>query len=371
MGGNGSTRIESCEIQRVKYRIGESLRVLYRVSANGAAELIAAKTFSPQSAQFFDANTQTAFWMFPNDRKIKHLTLLRNRPEVLSKVLGDEWCSSEAIAYVPEKCATVRSQNRDGETIAYAKVYAPAEGQGVAESYRQLASACPHVVRPLEYSELHHLLLLEAVPGKRIADLKNDELADGFAGLAQALAALHSAPLPSHPKVFQRHDLDRLRNGMRIVGIARPDIAAVAEQLERELRSTTPPAEPLVCLHGDVHPKNGIASGGLVTLIDLDQSGAGPAAADLGSLLALLYYNWRTGLITRAVQRKLVDAFLKAYARRRPLPTQESLSWHTAAALLSERVVRSVNRVKVEGLRHLPRLIADAREILETGGVKS
>jgi Ser/Thr protein kinase RdoA (MazF antagonist) len=250
-------------------------------------------------------------------------------------------------------------------------MYATAEAQTVAATYLQLVSACSHVVKPLEYSQPHQLLLLEAVPGNRIADLKNNDLSAGFAGLAKALAALHSAPIPSQLPRFSRHDSDRLRKCARIIGMARPDIASVADELERELRSTIPSAEPLVCLHGDVHPKNGIALNELVTLIDLDQSAVGPAAADLGSMLALLHYNWRIGLIARRRERELAGAFVDAYAGFRPLPTQRSLSWHTAAALLSERALRSVNRIRPEGLHHLPQLLNDAREILRMGGVKS
>ena len=381
---NGPSVIDSCEKQRIKYRIGESLRVLYRVSVNGCPHLVAAKAFAEpyaqavagvsgiseqKSAQFVDANIGAAFWMFPNDRKIKHLSLLRDRPEALSSVLVGKWRQSERVAYVPEKCATVRCQNREGQTIAYAKMYATSEGQSVAETYRQLASACTRVVKPLEYSQPHHLLVLEAVPGNRIADLKNNDLSNGFAGLAQALANLHSTPIPNQLPRFHRHDSDRLRNCTRIIGMARPDIASVANELERELRSTIPSAEPLVCLHGDVHPKNGIALNELVTLIDLDQSAAGPAAADLGSMLALLHYNWRIGLITRRRERELASTFLDAYAESRQLPAQRSLSWHTAAALLSERALRSVNRIRPEGLRHLSQLLNDAREIFRTGGV--
>jgi aminoglycoside phosphotransferase len=373
---DGPLVIDSCEKQRIKYRIGESLRVLYRVSVNGQPQLVAAKAFAEpytqqQSAQFFDANIGAAFWIFPNDRKIRHLNLLRDMPEALSSALAGNWRRSEPVAYVPEKCATVRCQDHDGQTIAYAKMYAAPEGQSVAEIYSQLASACPHVVKPLEYSQPHNLLLLEAVRGNRIADLKNKDLGDGFAGLAQALAALHSAPIPSQLPRFTRHDLDRLHNCARIIGLARPDVAAVANELYRELRSTVPFVAPLVCLHGDVHPKNGIALNGGVTLIDLDQSAAGPAAADLGSMLALLHYNWRTGLITRSRERELARAFLAAYARVRQLPAQTSVSWHKAAALLSERALRSVNRIRPEGLHHLAQLLDDAREILRTRGVKS
>jgi aminoglycoside phosphotransferase len=367
---DGPAVIVSCEKQRIKYRIGESLRILYRISVNGHTQLVAVKAFTESQAppaQFFDESIRAAFWVFPNDRKINHLSLLRDKPQALSSTMAGKWHHSEGVAYVPEKCATVKCQDRDGRTIAYAKMYAAAEAQGVAETYLRLASACTHVVKPLEFSQRHHLLLLEAVPGSRIADLKNTDLGDGFAGLAQALAALHSAPIPGHLPRFKRHDLDRLGNCARIIGMARPDIASVASELYCELHSTLPSAEPLVCLHGDVHPKNGIALSGLVTLIDLDQSAAGPAAADLGSMLALLHYNWRIGLITRRRERELGSAFLNAYAGARPLPTQTSLSWHKAAALLSERALRSVNRIRPDGLHHLPQFLNDAREILRRG----
>ena len=369
----GPCVIDSCEKQRIKYRIGESLRVLYRLSVNGRAHLVAAKAFAgpyggTAAAQFVDSDIRAAFWMFPNDRKIKHLSLLRDKPETLATMPAGKWRQSESVAYVPEKCATVRCLDRDGQAIGYAKMYAATEGRSIYATYLELASVCTRVVRPLEYSEPYHLLLLDAVPGTRIADLTQKKLNAGFAGLAQTLASLHSAPIPRQLPRFQRHDPDRLRNCARIVGMARPDVARVASQLGDDLCSTVPPAGRMVCLHGDVHPKNGIASNGLVTLIDLDQSAVGPAAADLGSMLALLHYNWRIGLITHKRERELATAFLDAYAGSGRLPTQRSLRWHTAAALLSERALRSVNRIRPEGLHHLSQLLNDAREILRTVG---
>jgi aminoglycoside phosphotransferase (APT) family kinase protein len=50
-----------------------------------------------------------------------------------------------------------------------------------------------------------------------------------------------------------------------------------------------------VCLHGDVHPKNGILRGDSFTLIDIDRAAAGNPAVDLGSLLASISYNRLTG----------------------------------------------------------------------------
>ena len=360
---NGPVVIDSFEKRRIKYRLGESLRVLYRLSANGQPHLIAAKAFAGPTAE-------TAFWMFPEDRKLKHLSLLHDTPETLANVLRGRWRRSECVAYVPEKCTTVRCLDREGKTVAYAKMYAAAE-RSLGEIYRQLSSACTHAVKPLEYSQPYNLLLLEAVPGKRISDLKDKHLTEGFAGLARALASLHSAPVLRQLPRFQRHDLERLRQCAHIIGLGRPDVARLASKLFDDLRGSVPPAGPMVCLHGDVHPKNGIARDGIVTLIDLDQAAVGPAAAELGSMLALLHYNRRIGLITQKRERDLASAFLAGYAAYRELPVRSSLCWHTAAALLSERALRSVNRIRPEGLRHLSQLLADARAILRTRGGKS
>ena len=385
ISSDGPTAIDSCEKQRIKYRIGESLRVLYRLRVNGRPQMIAAKAFAglnsragdhvkkvpPETSRpFFDAEIGTTFWLYPNDRKIKNLSLLSESPAALTSALGSRWTGSEIVAYVPEKCATARCQDANGQTIGYAKMYAGDKGQSVYRTYRQLASANPCVAKTLTYSERHDLLVLEAVSGARIADLNGDNLRDGLAGLAQTLASLHSAVIPNHLWRFHRHDAERLRNCARIVGLARPDVAALVGRLAGELSSTAHSTAHSVCLHGDVHPKNGIAVKGAVTLIDLDQSAFGPAAADLGSMLALLHYNWRVGLITRTTQAELARAFLDGYGGYRQLPPAQSLRWHTAAALLSERGLRSVNRIRPEGLLHLSQLLTDAREILRTGEVQ-
>jgi Ser/Thr protein kinase RdoA (MazF antagonist) len=127
-----------------------------------------------------------------------------------------------------------------------------------------------------------------------------------------------------------------------------------------------PPAGPAVCLHGDLHPKNGIVTQDGVALIDLDQSAAGPAAADVGSLLAGLRYGRRIGLLSGSAERRLSAAFLAGYASTRPLPPMASLRWSMAAALLAERALRAVNRVRPEGLVHLDGLLADAHKALTT-----
>jgi Ser/Thr protein kinase RdoA (MazF antagonist) len=100
-----------------------------------------------------------------------------------------------------------------------------------------------------------------------------------------------------------------------------------------------------------------------VALIDLDQAGLGPAAADLGSALAGIRYS---ALVADEAARgdRLQRALVDGYASLRDVPDPETLRWHVAAALLSERALRAVSRIRPDGLAHLGAVLADARAAL-------
>src|SRR5690349_10349597 len=88
---------ESCRRLRTKYRVGTSLRVLYEVSGSGHAHRIAARAFplTKQIANQFTLTHEihapelnTIFWIFPDDRKIKNLSVLNHPPATLSDIHG-------------------------------------------------------------------------------------------------------------------------------------------------------------------------------------------------------------------------------------------------------------------------------------------
>ncbi|HVF45224.1 MAG TPA: phosphotransferase [Pyrinomonadaceae bacterium] len=407
LGVNGRLKISACERVRTKYRVGDSLRVLHRFRVGGEGYAVAARAFAagesrrayerayeraavdcaPLRAVLHDAELETVFWTFPNDRRLAALRVLRDIPPGLARLLTPEWARSRVVAYAPEKCATAECLDARSRVIAYAKVYAGDEGRQVFDTYRALArrletgGAEITIPRALAYDETHRALLLAPADGARIADLSDGELPRGYARLGAALAALHSVPAPEGLRPFTRLDDRRVRLAARAIGAARPDArreaSDLADRLER--RREQHDAAPRVCLHGDVHPKNGILRGERLTLIDLDQCGTGHAAADLGSLLASLTYNRLTADAhsspppsarpsAQSSEGSLADAFLSGYSSVRELPAPESLRWHTAAALLAERALRAVNRVRPEGLARLRELLREAGEILRTGG---
>jgi Ser/Thr protein kinase RdoA (MazF antagonist) len=411
LGVKGQLAISECERVRTKYRVGDSLRVLHRVRVGARDYTVAARTFAagesrrayeraaresvdcaPLRAVVHDAELETVFWTFPNDRRLADLRVLRDAPPPeLARLLTPEWARSRVVAYAPEKCATAECLDARSRVIAYAKVYAGDEGRHVYDIYRALAQrlatdgAGITITRALAYDETHRTLLLAPADGARAADLSDEEMPRGYGRLGVALAALHDAPAPQGLQPFTRLDAKRLRRAALAIGAARPDVRREASELADDLERRREQHEAdddsqRVCLHGDVHPKNGIIQGERLTLIDLDQCGTGHAAADLGSLLASLTYNRITAdaahssahssshSLAHSSERVLADAFLSGYESVRELPAPESLRWHTAAALLAERALRAVNRIRPEGLARLRELLCEASEILRKGG---
>ena len=391
---HGAADLKSCEIKRVKYRVAGNLRVLYEVRCGELSLLVAARTFdknrgafvceesiknavSISSARpvFYDDELKTVFWTFPNDRKLNNLKILQTVPGNLAEVAGKTWTTSRVAAYAPEKGATAECLDAKGATIAYAKIYADDAGRNVYRTYNALNKILDganglRLPRALCYSEVHRTLILEAVEGRRIADLDAGNLTDGYRKLGEAVALLHNiAPLEFLPE-FARLKPARIETALKIVKAARPDISIQAEKLAKNLvNSFEFSDEQKVCLHGDVHPKNGISGADGLRLIDLDQASSGAAACDIGSFLASLIYKECIGEISTAKREEFSDAFLGGYGKNRRLPNEKAIKWHTTAAIFNERVLRSINRVRSEGLENLSDVLAAGEIILYGGGL--
>jgi tRNA A-37 threonylcarbamoyl transferase component Bud32 len=390
LGVSGPMVVDGCEHIRTTYHAGESLRVAYRVSAAGRSCVVAGRAFpqggsrkrfeqekprvadcGPFRPVFHHAETDSIFWTFPNDRKIANLPLLVDIPQELAALFPSRWTRSSVMAYAPENCATVQCLSAQNDLLAYAKVYADDHSQTCFRTYTALRQSAETERTQIYFPEVichsaqHHILVLQALHGRRMADIQGRELFGAFARLGQALGWLHSLPVPAHLSEFPRFTNSHIQLAASSIGLVRPDLAEQATELcdalcaqKKELN------EPSVCLHGDVHPKNGILLEKGIALIDLDQAAVGPPAADLGSLLAALCYERHIGLLTETAERTLADTFLTGYQQIGMLPDPESLRWHMAAALFAERSFRSVSRIRLPGLQCLPELLMDTQRIL-------
>jgi aminoglycoside phosphotransferase len=403
LSDDGGAVATDAVLVRTKYRIGESLRVLYRVTVEGSEHLVAGRMSPPGRRVsagavvptatgaglppvFVSGALDTVWWTFPHDRRLRSVGDLLGPVPGLAAACGlaDRWTSTEVVQWTPERSLTVRALGPVGETVAYAKSYAPGtvDVAGLAARYDlaadQLAGdrvlGCLRAPRALAALPARDLLLLEAVPGRPWLGLAPDEASRAFALLGRSIAVLHELPVAAAAATglgrFGRFGMPRLLRGAELVATARPDLAVAARRLATHLEATAPSEQQEVVLHGDCHPGNLLVGEQGVSLIDLDQSGLGPAAADLGSLLARLQHGMLAGERTAAVTRTLGEAFVAGYAEVRRPPSPAGLAWYTAAALLGEQAVRSVNRVRRPALARLAHLLGVA-ETIRTEGVLS
>jgi len=390
LGREAPATIDRYERGRVKYKVGESLRVVHEVEIDGAPWIVASRTFrggrsagvyeralatapddGPLCAVAHDPELETVFWTFPNDRKLATLAALLPGTDTVSRLLGRPIARTVLAAYAPEKSATAACFDELlGRPIAYAKVFADPEELAVSHRAHRAVfdllgtgHSALRLPTVLACSEDDRMLVVEAIDGRRIDALRGPELLEAMRRFGAALATLHSLPLRVALPRFTRLDAGRHMPAAEVIGRARPDVADAAARIADELERTAPAGSERVCLHGDVHLKNGLLQSRRVALIDLDQAGEGPPAVDLGSAVAALrYQHLVTDEVTRGerVQRALLDG----YAAVRDLPGRDELDWHVAAALLTERALRAVNRIRPDGLVHLGAVLTDARAVL-------
>jgi tRNA A-37 threonylcarbamoyl transferase component Bud32 len=393
LGASGPLKVDRCEHLRTTYHAGESLRVAYRVFAGGQSCIVAGRQFPEGDSQkrfeesklkavdcgpfrpvFYDPDTESIFWTFPNDRKIANLHALVDIPQELTGLFAPRWTKSNVVAYAPENCATVQCLSAKDDLLAYAKVYASDHSQTCFSTYTALRQSAESERAEISFPEVvyhssqYHILVLQALRGKRMADVQGRELFGAFARLGRALGWLHSLPVPEHLPEFPRFTNSHMQLAASTIGFVRSELAQLASEICDALCGRKKKlSDASVCLHGDVHPKNGVLLEKGIALIDLDQASLGPPAADLGSLLAALRYERHIGLLTEAAEHTLADVFLTGYQQICMLPEPESLRWHMAAALLAERSFRSVSRIRLPGLQCLPELLMDAQRLLAGG----
>ena len=365
----GEFGIEDCERLRTKYRVGTSLRVLYKLHGSGRSYRIAARAFprtrrishQPTSSHELNAPELNAtFWIFPHDRKIKNLAVLGNIPEELRDIEGRTWSRSRIVAHAPEKSVTAQCLDDKDQIIAYAKIYAGDEGRHIFETYKAVTGGV-QVPRAIAYSETHHLLLLECVPGVPLSTVAQSE--DAFFRLGEALKSLHQIKPPSTLPRATRLTPEAIVGASTTISEARPDVAKQVRRLSAKLVAQYTPGNS-VFLHGDVHPKNVFLNDDSIFLLDLDQAASGPATGDLGSVIAGLYCDVCTGARAFSEASSLKRALLAGYGA--PQDSRE-LHWHIAAALLQERALRSVTRIRAATLQKLPDILHAAETVLNGG----
>ena len=380
LGVPAGAQIGGVERIRAKYRFGRSLRVLHRMTVDQREHLVSTRMVTVERAPrlaaaagagVFDPDLHAVSWVFPHDRRLTGLDRLVEDATFLRTTLGVDARINGVVAYAPEKSVTLRCEDAAGRVIAYAKVYAEQEQAAeVHERYRRVAEPAAAVglnlPRVIGFVPAHHLVVLAAMPGRRLDGLDEAELDVGLRGLGRALERLHRFAADAE-EPFGRFTPDALQDAASLLAHARPDVGFDARALAGRLADERPFAASAL-VHGDVHLKNGLLAAGDVGLLDLDQCGRGHPAADVGGVLALLRQRRLVGELASTRFEHHEAAFLASYSEHGELDAH-AVHWHTAAALLVERAARAVHRVLPRTLARLPALLREAHRVLADGNV--
>jgi aminoglycoside phosphotransferase len=324
--------VESCERVYVKYRVGDSLRVVYRYDGH----YVAARTGKRDGIAAPEVGA--ALYPFPHDRK---LTALAGLGHVSQRLLNTR-VTTHLVAYAAEQSATAECRDEHGHVLAYAKVGRDdAERRGYDLLASQSAVRVPRVLAAVE-----GVLLLEALEGHRLDHLH----APALAGLGATLASLHAVNINGVRPRLTRLYPERLATAAEVIARARPDVADAADRLLQRLLERVEDSErAVVCVHGDANLRNALLLPvGEVALLDLEDVSYGPAAADLAQVLA--------GLIVARTPRAAGE-LLRGYGTP---PDRAALRWYTAASLLARVALPAVSRYR-------PEVLARLRELLDAG----
>jgi streptomycin 6-kinase len=325
--------VERCERTYVKYRFGDSLRAVYR--CDGA--YVALRTGKRDGIAAPEVGA--ALYPFPYDRKLKALSAVA---PIVQCLLGRP-ARLELVAYAAEQSASFACRDARGHVVAYAKVQ---RGDGERRGCEALAGH--DAVRvPRVLAATDGVLLLEPLAGRRLDHSPGEYLH----ALGATLAALHN--LKGVRPRSTRLDPERLVTAAEIVGAARPEAAGAAQRLlERLLRYA--PVDVEGTIHGDVNLRNALLlRDGRIALLDLEHVATGPAAADLGQVLA--------NLIVARTPRAAAD-LLAGYGRP---PDKAALRWYTAASLLARVALPAISRYRPNTLQRLPELLDAGTTLLE------
>lgn len=325
---HGGVPVEACERHYVKYRVGESVRVVYRYRVADRTCFAAARSGRDDGVPAPEVDA--ALYPFPHDRKLPALAQLPGR----------------LVAWAAEQSATSASDD------AFFKVQ---RGDGERRGLHALAGQ--DAVRVPRILDDGAVLRIEALHGTRptlhafgktlaaLHNLKRDSPSLSFAtAQSQKAAGGEARDLngDSPSLRFARLDPARLVTAAEVIATALPGAGDAAKRLVERLGE--PPEQPLVTIHGDANLGNALQlEDGTVALLDLEHLSRGPATADVGQVVANL-------LVARRDARPFLDGYGPV--------DREALRWYTLASLLARVALPAVSRYRPELIARLPRLLA-------------
>ncbi len=419
--------LQSCEIERIKYKPGKNCMIYYslhlqnNITGLQDSQLVCLRFYpaGDSASRFEKAKKATLVkpnigeaivhvpelgavaWAFPNDRKLEHVSKLVNDtflreellPSVIASHVGQEWkitdLSHELVHYAPEHTCTARVQVRlrdikgkARDLTLYGKTYYNDDG---AETYRLMQllynaqtrkQGLLNTAKPLSYHPKYNMLWQQGLSGSALIDLDlgSPEFVRALKQVARTVATLHQTPLCCKRNVTLQDWEDKLTEVTAMVAEVKPELAEALGSIKNNLllQSRSLGKQPKATLHGDLHLQNFLTDNGTISVIDLDNLCQGSPWQDIGSFIAVLYYRGALENIPFPVIEHLSKTFCEAYALASSWKLdEESVRWYTATALISERVFRTIARLKAGRLEILDDLLGVAKNLSQSTALVS
>ena len=250
---------------------------------------------APPGSVLVDDALDTVFWMFPEDRKLRGLGRAdlpvarhaggarRDRGRAASSWRTPRRRRRRRGARTRPAASSGSRRSRSVTRAGAASPFCVPRDEGVAND----GTAAPARCRRLPGGPAHGAVHSGPRPPPPPAAAGPLARGDGRA----RRRALGAAPT-ARRRVRSLHAAgSRLASAprARCCELARPDLAPLVQSLVEALLLAPPARAEPVLLHGDLHPKNVLVHDAGISLVDLDQAGAGPAAAEVGGMLARLW----------------------------------------------------------------------------------
>lgn len=284
--------------------------------------------------------------VFPRDRRLHSLTRLADsgrRRRLLAELLPGRPEFRNAgvysLVYKPERRHVALVQAPNG-TRAVIKSYT----RGGYLNAKAMANAFDgrgklHVPRLLGFSDHHHLLAFEWLPGRTLegALMAEPPGTDVVAVAGAALAVLHDQnPWRLAPR-DRRKDEVALRDTAQVIRYLCPDRGEFASGLAHHLAERLHEQAPVPrALHGNFQARHVLLADDGIALLDFDRAARGNPAADIGSFLANLELMMLGHQMSEGTGGLLRAALLDGYQTKLRRVAPAWIELHTAMCLFQQ-----------------------------------
>jgi aminoglycoside phosphotransferase (APT) family kinase protein len=349
----------------VHYKPGRRCLVLYRIQANGTELLAYADAYGPDAqvklpkvrelhtavsplgfgAQILEA-TDTAFYVFPTDRKLRSLRRLAepdDRMKLLRRVFPEqsEYCKGtfQHLRYKPERRYVARLDTPAGPK-ALIKFYNPARYAAAKAGMLAFKSRGALGLAPgAGCSDQDHVLAFEWLSAQHLhtllieSDVTADEKAAALELTGAALAELHAQTPDGLRHRTRENELMRLQAQANTITQLCPELTPTVEQLVPRITAQLSELQHVIrSLHGDFYDQQVmLGSDGTAIILDIDQAELGDPAADLGLFIAHLEREELRNTLSAQEVGAFSDALIQGYCD--VCRSQESAAIHLYTAI--------------------------------------